>query len=62
MTSPPPKPCTARPSTNTHMAPAVPEITSPEAKAAIPTVSGRSGPCRSAHWPTRTMPKRLVVK
>ncbi len=62
MTSPPPKPCTARPSTNTHMTPAVPAHTSPAAKAPIPTASGRRGPCRSHPCPARTIPNRLVVK
>ena len=45
-----------------HMTPAVPDNSSPAAKAAIPVVSGPSGPFRSDHCPASTIPKRLVVK
>ncbi len=62
ITSPPPSPCTARPRTKSHIAPAVPDSTSPAAKAPIPAVSAPSGPRRSAHCPASTMPNRLVVK
>ncbi len=62
MTRPPPRPCTARPRMNSHIAPAVPDSTRPAAKAAIPPVSGASGPRRSDHCPESTIPNRLVVK
>ncbi len=62
ITSPPPSPCTARPRMNVHIAPAVPDSSSPAAKPAMPVVSGPSGPRRSAHCPASTMPNRLVVK
>jgi hypothetical protein len=62
ITSPPPKPCTARPSTNVPIVPAVPLTTSPAAKAAIPAVSGASGPLRSHHWPLTTIASSEVVK
>ncbi len=47
---------------NSHIVPAVPDSTRPTAKAAMPEVSGASGPRRSDHWPESTIPKRLVVK
>ncbi|CAM5452016.1 hypothetical protein STENM223S_05728 [Streptomyces tendae] len=47
---------------NSHIEPAVPPISSPAAKEAMPQVSGASGPRRSDHWPDSTMPNRLVVK
>lgn len=47
---------------NSHIAPAVPDSTSPAAKVAMPVVSGASGPRRSDHCPESTIPNRLVVK
>lgn len=44
------------------MVPAVPDSSSPAAKAVIPVVSGARGPSRSAHCPANTIPNRLVVK
>jgi hypothetical protein len=47
---------------NTHIAPAVPDSSSPAPKEAMPVVSGARGPCRSDHCPASTIPNRLVVK
>ncbi|CAM5432761.1 hypothetical protein SFUMM280S_05518 [Streptomyces fumanus] len=47
---------------NSHIAPAVPDSTSPAAKLPIPQVSGPIGPRRSDHCPDSTIPNRLVVK
>lgn len=44
------------------MAVAVPDNSSPAAKAAIPPVNAPSGPRRSDHCPASTIPNRLVVK
>ncbi|CAM5712003.1 hypothetical protein SGLAM104S_00357 [Streptomyces glaucescens] len=47
---------------NSHIAPAVPDSSSPAAKPDMPHVSGASGPRRSDHWPASTIANRLVVK
>lgn len=62
ITSPPPTPCTARPSTKIHIVTAVPDSTSPAANPTMPVASGGSGPRRSHHWPEPTMPTMAVVK
>ncbi len=62
ITSPPPRPCTARPATNIHMFTAVPAVTSPAANTAIPLNSGASGPRRSHHCPETTIASSVVVK
>ncbi len=46
----------------THIAPAVPDSSSPAPKEAMPADNGPSGPRRSDHCPASTIPNRLVVK
>lgn len=62
ITSPPPIPCTPRPTTNSHISGAHPATTSPAPNVAIPVNRGTSGPLRSHHSPDSAIANRLAVK
>src|SRR5215475_10148261 len=62
MTRPEPKPCTARPSTNTAIAGAAPATSRPAANVASPASSGSRAPRRSATPPEVTIPTTLATR